>query len=95
MSYSPEVLIYSQNFKKYLDNNDDVRNYFLKNVHEEEFFRKLLEVSEENFKKDGNPELTIQQFEILRIKKEINKQVNENNDNIFTYQTENIKIYIK
>ncbi len=95
MSYSPEVLIYSQNFKKYLDNNDDVRNYFLKNVHEEEFFRKLLEVSEENFKKDGHPELTIQQFEVLRIKKEINKQVNENNDNIFTYQTENIKIYIK
>lgn len=95
MSYSPEVLIYSQNFKKYLDNNVDVKNYFLKNIHEEEFFKKLLEVSEENFKKGGQPELTIQQFEMLRIKKEINKQVDDDNDNIFTYQTENIKIYIK
>jgi hypothetical protein len=102
MNYSPEVLIYLQTFKNYLQNNQDAKNYFLANLDEEEFYRHILEVSEKNFKKNGEPQLSLEQFEFLRVSLMIFKKVEEeemkqmeDEDLIFHYSSKNIKFYFK
>lgn len=102
MNYSPEVLIYLQTFKNYLQNNQDAKNYFLSNLDEEEFYRHILEVSEKNFKKNGEPQLSLEQFEFLRVSLMIFKKVEEeemkqmeDEDLIFHYSSKNIKFYFK
>jgi hypothetical protein len=99
MEYSPEVLIYLQKFKLYLEGNDDVKKYFLKQTNEEEFFKHFLEISEKNLKRIGQPELTIEQLEFLRITLNIFKKVDtENdidNDLIYDYTTNKIKFHLK
>jgi len=77
---SPEVLIYVQTVKKFLNNNKEARDYFLSNYDEEIFFKYLSEISQKNFEKEGEVMLTQIQFEILRKTiSEIN--VVEKNDN--------------
>lgn len=97
MGFSPEVLIYLQTVKNFLDNNKDAKSYFLSNLNEEEFFNHILEVAEKNFKKTGEPQLSKEQFEFLRISLMIFKKVEDEweEDYIFEYQTEKIKFYIK
>lgn len=63
---SPEVLIYVQKVKQYLENDEKARKYFLENIDEEMFYRHLIEISQKNFEKDGEPTLTQEQFELLR-----------------------------
>jgi hypothetical protein len=63
---SPEVLIYVQNVRNYLNKDLDARNYFLNEIDEEMFFKYLTEISQKNFEKDGEPILTKDQFELIR-----------------------------
>jgi len=63
---SPEVLIYIQKVKTYLENDENARGYFLDGVDEELFYQHLIEISQKNFEKDGEPTLTQDQFELLR-----------------------------
>jgi hypothetical protein len=95
MSFSPEVLIYLQTVKNYFNNNEDAKSYFLSNLDEEEFFNHVSEVAEKNFKKKGEPQLSREQFEFLRISLMIFKKVEEEENYIFEYQTEKIKFHIK
>lgn len=60
-----EILIYVQKTRKYFNENKEIYDYFLKDVDEELFFKYLAEISEKNYAKTGNPELTKIQFEIL------------------------------
>jgi hypothetical protein len=66
MDYSPEVLIYLQTVKSYFKTNEEAREYFISNVDEELFYQHLCEISEKNFKKNGEVMLTKEQFELLR-----------------------------
>jgi hypothetical protein len=95
MDYSPEVLIYLQNFRRYLDNNEDVKKYFLQETDGEEFFKHLSEISEKNFKRMGQPELTIEQFEFLRKTILIFKTADEETSLIFEYETNKINFHLK
>ena len=63
---SPEVLIYIQNVKTYLKNNQEARDYFLSGVDEELFFQHLSEISQKNYEKNGEVMLDMTQFELLR-----------------------------
>lgn len=62
----PEVLIYVQNVKKYLETNQEARNYFLDGLDVDLFFKHLTEISEKNFKKNGEVMLDKEQFELLK-----------------------------
>ena len=91
MEYSPEVLIYLQTVKKYFQTNQEAREYFISNYNEDVFFKHLCEISEKNFKQNGEVMLTKEQFELLRrtilaIKISTEDLPEENNDiedNIF------------
>ena len=63
---SPEVLIYIQSVKNYLEKNKDARDYFLQGVDEEIFYKYLAEISQKNFNDNGDVTLNISQFEILK-----------------------------
>jgi hypothetical protein len=66
MELSPEVLIYVQTVMNYFNKNEEAHNYFIGESDEELFFKHLGEISEKNFKKNGEVALTKEQFEILR-----------------------------
>lgn len=64
---NPEVLIYVERVKHYLKTNEEARNYFIVNGNEDMFFTRLSKISEKNFEKSGEPELTKEQMESLRL----------------------------
>jgi hypothetical protein len=66
MSVPPEVLIYIQSIKNYFNNNIEAKNYFIINGDEEFFYHHLIEISKKNLEKDGEPMLSMEQFELLR-----------------------------
>jgi len=77
---SPEVLIYIKNIKKFLDNNNEARQYFLNcEINEDDFYSKVAELSQKNFDKNGNPLLYKNQFE--KIKNELLNSLDEKKDN--------------
>lgn len=63
---TPEVLIYIQIVKKFFNNDEYTKNYFLEDSDEEVFFNYLTDVAEKNFKTNGDPTLTAPQFEFVR-----------------------------
>lgn len=87
----PDVLIYIQAVKTYLEKNEDARKYFLDDVDQELFYRLITEFATKNFKKNGEVMLSQQQFETIR-KMCKTKKVNFMtfiNDNVFM----NIGVY--
>ena len=88
----PEVLIYIQKVKTYLENDDKARSYFLDDVDEDLFYQHLIEISRKNFEKDGEPTLTQDQFELLRkTLRAVHISKNEKNDE----DDVNEKIYMR
>ena len=64
-----EVLMYLQNVRKYFETNEAAKDYFsLKEENKERFFNYITELSERNFEDNGEPELSLDQFEELRRK---------------------------
>jgi hypothetical protein len=96
MNFSNEVLIYFQSVKNFFKTNEEANLYFLSNVDEEEFFNNLLKIAQTNFEKNGEPNLSIEQFEFLRevmVKfKEIEK---EEETFIFAFESKNFKYHYK
>jgi hypothetical protein len=84
-----EVLIYLQKVKTYFKNNEGARDYFVGDSDAEEFFNQLTIISSKNLKTNGQPELTKEQFELLRMTikvVEIRKQrVFYSDDKLFIY----------
>ena len=77
---SPEVLIYIQTIKQFIDNNDEAKEHFAIQGNEEKFFKFVGELSQKNFDESGDPELTVLQFE------EIIQKINniKENSEVFT-----------
>ncbi len=65
---SPEVLIYMQNVRRYFTSNEETKEYFQIDTYGDEFFDKITELSQKNFKEYGVAELTLEQFEEVRRK---------------------------
>jgi hypothetical protein len=63
---SPEVLIYIQTVKQFLTVNETTRKYFAVDRNEEAFFDYVSELSSKNYEEHGSPQLSIEQFELLR-----------------------------
>lgn len=63
---SPEVLIYIQNVRNFIKNDEDSRDYFLNKIDEDLFFDHLAKISQKNFDRDGEAMLSQNQFEELR-----------------------------
>jgi hypothetical protein len=95
MEFSPDVLIYVQTIRNYFTTNESAREYFLKNVDHDLFFENLAKISEVNFQKTGDAQLTKEQFEFLRISMMIFKEVSDREETIFDYKTEDIKFHLK
>ena len=64
----PDVLIYIQNVRKYFTSNEETKEYFQIDTHGNKFFDEVIELSQKNFKDQGTPELSIEQFEEVRRK---------------------------
>lgn len=82
MDFSPEVLIYVQSVKKFLDTDEGAKNYFI-NGDEDFFYKHLCEISQKNYNTSGMAELTQEQFELIRktmflIYRVLNKEYHEN-----------------
>lgn len=61
-----EVLVYVQKVKKYLETNQEAKEYFIGESNADEFFKHLEIISEKNYEENGEPELSREQFELLR-----------------------------
>jgi hypothetical protein len=66
-----EVLVYIQKIKNFLNTNDSARDYFIGNSDVDEFYKQLTIISEKNYESNGQPELTKEQFELLRVTLEV------------------------
>jgi hypothetical protein len=66
-----EVLVYIQKIKNFLNTNDSARDYFIGNSDVNEFYKQLSIISEKNYETNGQPELSKEQFELLRITLEV------------------------
>lgn len=64
---SAEVLIYLQSLRKHIETNDEAKDYLVGNDTIDRFFEKVTKLAEYNFKKMGDPKLSVEQFELLRI----------------------------
>jgi len=96
MNFSPESLIYLQTLKNYFQNNEEAKNYFLSNLNEDDFYSNVLNVAEKNFRKNGEPQLTQEQLEFLRVSLMIFKRVEESDfGGIYEYEPTNLKFYYK
>ena len=96
MNFSPESLIYLQTLKNYFQNNEEAKNYFLSNLNEDDFYSNVLNVAEKNFRKNGEPQLTQEQLEFLRVSLMIFKKVEESDfSGIYEYEPTNLKFYYK
>ena len=62
-----EILVYLQRVKNYLNTNEEANKYFIGDSDVDECYNQLTIVSEKNFETNGQPELTKEQFELLRI----------------------------
>lgn len=72
---SPEISIYLQKVKKYLETNQQAKEYFIDNNYDS-FFDELIKISNENLEKNGDPSLSVDQFEEIRLKSR-NKKTNQ------------------
>jgi hypothetical protein len=98
MKFSPDILIYIQTVKNFLENNEGIGKYFLTNVDEDLFFENLGQIAEINLTKNGEPQLSKEQFEVLRLSLQIFKKVDDEiqmEESIYEYIPNNIKFYLK
>lgn len=61
-----DVLVYLQKIKTFLKNNQEVRDYFIGNADVDKFYEQMSIISNKNYEKSGQPELSKEQFEALR-----------------------------
>lgn len=98
MEISPEVLIYIEKVKNFIDNNSKAKEYFLKNTNREDFFHNLAVVAQGNFENIGQAELTTEQFDGIRISQIMIGAIERyyHKDNlIYTYPSNNFKFYYR
>lgn len=97
MNKSPEVLIYLQTVRKYIESNQEARKYFIPNNVESDFYGLVEDISQINFTKRGEPELSKEQFEFIRITLMAFKNAEEEeilSDSIYEYIPTHINFYL-
>jgi len=62
-----EVLIYIEKIKKFFEDNETTKKYFINEKNEEKFFEVLTTISTKVFEQNGDPTLNEKQFEFIRI----------------------------
>jgi|Laugresbdmm110sn_1035088.scaffolds.fasta_scaffold75598_2 hypothetical protein len=98
MEFLPDILIYIQTVKKYLESNKNTKDYFLSDVDEDLFFQNLGQIAQINLEKNGEPQLSKEQFEVLRLSMKIFKEVDkviQIEESIYDYIPNDIKFYLK
>jgi hypothetical protein len=98
MEFLPDILIYIQTVKKYLESNKNTKDYFLSDVDEDLFFQNLGQIAQINLEKNGEPQLSKEQFEVLRLSMKIFKEVDKEiqiEESIYDYIPNDIKFYLK
>jgi len=98
MEFLPDILIYIQTVKKFLENNKNTKDYFLSDVDEDLFFQNLGQIAQINLEKNGEPQLSKEQFEVLRLSMKIFKEVDkviQIEESIYDYIPNDIKFYLK
>jgi hypothetical protein len=98
MEFLPDILIYIQTVKNFLENNKGTKEYFLTNVDEELFYYNLGQIAQINLEKNGEPQLSKEQFEVLRLSLQIFKKVDDDiqiEESIYEYIPNDIKFYLK
>lgn len=94
-----EVQMYLQNVRQYLMNNKEAYEYFIGSSPEEDFFDMLEKIAINNFLKNGEPQLTKVQFEVLKFTSSVFDKINEEpsqpEDSIYEYFSKEIKIKLK
>jgi hypothetical protein len=63
---NPEVLIYINKVKEYIQKNDEAYEYFLGNMDIDFFFENVYKVAELNYEKKGDATLSKEQFEDIK-----------------------------
>jgi hypothetical protein len=64
---NPEILIYLQQIKMYINSNQVVKDYFIGEFKEDIFYERLKEVSLINYNNTDDPKLNREQFESIRM----------------------------
>ena len=72
---NPDVLIYVQKIRKYLESSEEAKKYFLTDIDIEKFLEKVYNVSENNFNTSGDPILSPLQMDEIKI------ELSSNGDN--------------
>jgi hypothetical protein len=62
----PEVIVYLNKLRKYLQTNGEARMYFIGDLDVDEFFEYLTDIAEKNFHDKGDPTLNMEQFELIK-----------------------------
>lgn len=82
MTLPPEVLIYIQSVKNFLDNDSQAKEYFIHGGNEEFFFYHLTEIAQKNLESEGNAMLTMEQFELIRKTMVLIQTINKTDEQI-------------
>jgi len=77
MTLHPDILIYIQNVKNFFNQNNEIKKYYNIDINENLFYIKLIEISINNYKKNNDPKLTVEQFE--KLKQNFINEVNKTN----------------
>jgi hypothetical protein len=64
--HNPEVLIYLNGIKKFIEANKEARDYFVTSIDPEVFYEKVAEYADKNYEENGAPELSQVEFEKIR-----------------------------
>lgn len=91
----PDVLVYIQSVKSYLERNSEAREYFIGDKSEESFFELVIDIANVNYEKRGEPQLTKEQFELVRITLKAFEEAEKEDDSIYEYIPNHIKFYLK
>jgi hypothetical protein len=97
MDKSPEVLIYLQTVKNYIETNEEAKKYFIANDVESDFYELVIDIAQINFTKRGEPQLSKGQFELIRITLLSFKKSEEEeipSDSIYEYIPTHINFYL-
>jgi hypothetical protein len=62
-----DILVYLQKIKTFLKTNQEARDYFIGEADVNEFYEQMSIISSKNYETNGQPELSREQFEALRV----------------------------
>lgn len=95
MNLHPDVLIYLQTVKNYLENNIEAKKYFIGRNDEDAFYDLIKDIANVNYEKNREPKLTREQFELVRITLQEFTDAEKKDDSIYEYIPNYIKFYLK